>query len=122
MKKIILLFFTLTLMSFGSQKYDFRFKNVDILQVKISSKYNGVRSLTGVVSNKSSKKIEYIKFDIKIRDKNVTKNNNYYTVGEIRSYNLPPDTKINFKTYLKVLDMDSRDIKVEIINLVMSKK
>ena len=122
MKKIILLFFTLSLMSFGSQKYDFRFKSVDILQVKISRKYNGVRSLTGVISNKSSKEIESIKFDIKIRDKNVTKNNNYYTVGEIRSYNLPPNKKINFKTYLKVLDMDSRDIKVEIINLVMSKK
>lgn len=122
MKKIILLFFTLTLMSFGSQKYDFRFKSVDILQVKISRKYNGVRSLTGVVTNKSSKEIKYIKFDIKIKDKKITKNNNYYTVGEIRSYNLSPNKKINFKTHLKVLDIDSRDIKIEIIDLVMSKK
>ncbi|WP_028857695.1 hypothetical protein [Psychrilyobacter atlanticus] len=122
MKKIILLFFTLSLMSFGSPKYDFRFKNVDILQVKISRKYNGVRSLTGVVTNKSSKEIEYIKFNIKIKDKNITQDNNYFTVGEIRSYNLPPNKKINFKTYLKVLDMDSRDLKVEIIDLVMSKK
>lgn len=105
-------------MSFGSQKYDFRFKSVDILQVKISRKYNGVRSLTGVVTNKSSKEIEYIKFNIKIKDKN----DNYYTVGEIRSYNLPPNKEVCFKTYLKVLDLDSKNLKVEIIDLIIGQK
>jgi len=122
MKKIILLFLTLSFISFGSQKYDFRFKNVDILEIKISRKYNGIRCLEGVVSNKSSNKIEYVKFDIKIRDKNITKNNKYYTVGEIRSSQLPPNKKMKFKTYLRVLDMDGKDLKVEVIDLVMSKK
>ncbi len=122
MKKIILVFFTLSLMSFGSQKYDFRFKNVDILQIKISRKCNGVRSLAGVISNKSLKKIEYARFHIKFRDKNLTRNNNYYTVGEIKVSNLLPNKKIKFKTHAKVLDMDGRDFKIELIDLVMSKK
>ncbi|MGB6127387.1 MAG: hypothetical protein WBG30_01440 [Psychrilyobacter sp.] len=121
MKKIILLFLTLSLISFGSQKYDFRFKNVDILKVRISRKYNGFRCLEGVISNKSNEKIEYVKFDIKIRDKNITKNNRYYTVGEVRLSQLYPNKKMKFKRYLRVLDMDGKDLKIEVINLVMSK-
>ena len=122
MKKIILLFFILSLISFGSPKYDFRFKDVDILQIKIGRKSNGRRSLSGIVNNKSSKQIDYVKFDIKLKDEKIPLNNNYCIVGEVKAYNLSPYKKINFKTHLKVLDMDGRDLKVEITDLVVSQK
>lgn len=119
MKKIILLFFILASISFSFEKYNFKFKKVDLLNIEVSKKHRGKRSLEGIVKNKSSKKIKYVQFKIKYRDKDAAKNSPYYTVGTKTFYNLEPKERINFKTSAKVLDMDGRDFKIELTKIIM---
>ncbi|OQY10735.1 MAG: hypothetical protein B6I28_00310 [Fusobacteriia bacterium 4572_132] len=108
MKKIVLLFFILSIMSFGSPRYNFKFEKVDLLNVKVSRKYNGWRNFEGTLKNKTDQEILAVKFKIKYRDKDVMKNDSYHTVGSIELYNLDPKEVINFKAYAKVFDMNNK--------------
>lgn len=119
MKKIILLFFILSSLSFSSQKYNFKFDEVDLLNVQISKKCYNCRNLEGFLKNKTNKQILILNFEIKYRDKDATENDPYYTLGKINLYNIEPKETINFIEHVDVHNIDGLDFKIQLTKIII---
>lgn len=119
MKKIVLLFFILFSISFSSQKYNFKFENVDLLNVEVSKKCHSCRYLEGTLKNKTNKQILILNFEIKYRDKDATENDPYYTIGKIILYNIEPKKTVNFIKSLDVRNIDGEDFKIKLTKIIL---
>lgn len=119
MKKIILLFFILSSISFCSQNYNFQFDEVDFLNVEMSEKCYNCRLIEGFLKNKTNKKIILLDFEIKYRDKDAGKDDPYYTVGKTELYNIDPRETIDFIAYIDVQNINGLDFKIELTRIIM---
>ncbi len=127
MKKIVLLFFILSAMLFGesrylskpllsSKKYDFRFREASLIDVKVSRKKHGKRYFEGIVRNNTNKKIKKVEFTVVFKDEDSP----YRVAGRMTFSNLRPKESSSFEgRRILVNDIDGRDFKVKLTEVIL---
>ncbi|ADO81820.1 hypothetical protein [Ilyobacter polytropus] len=115
MKKFILFFSLVFILSFTSaeaSRYSFNFGKIRITEAKLSRKNNKSRSFSGLIENRSSKKLT-VTMDIYFKDSEVN-NGREVLVASPTFYNLSPRSTKNFRTYLYVGEINGRDFRVKL--------
>ncbi|WP_319203926.1 hypothetical protein [uncultured Ilyobacter sp.] len=118
MKKFTLFFFLVFILSFTSaeaSRYSFNFGKIRIIEAKLSRKNNKYRSFSGLMENRSSKKLT-VTLDIYFKDPEVN-NGREVLVSSPTFYNLPPRSTKNFRTSLYVGEIKGRDFKIKLSKL-----
>jgi hypothetical protein len=115
MKKMIL-FITLIVTFINAMgetpKYNFKMKEVRIVDAKLSQKNNGGRTFSGLIENKTRKNIT-VTLDIYFKDPEVN-NGREVLVSSPIFYNIPARSTKTFNKWLSVGPIDGRDFDVRL--------
>ena len=119
MKKFILLIaFIITFSpAMGeTSRYSFNFGKIRISDAKLTRKSNHYRHFSGLIKNRSSKNLT-VTFDIYFKDPQVN-DGREVLVSSPTFYNIPARSTKNFKTSIYVGEINGRDFRLELSNLL----